>query len=223
LLPYVFDRYRQADGSTRRKLGGLGLGLSIVKHIVEQHGGTVEASSDGEGCGATFIVRLPVQAVSISGKPTIADASRGEQELDEQPARERQERAGLGIRLDGSRILVVDDEADALRLVGKVLADAGASVTMTASAREAMAAMEKELPHVLVSDLGMPDEDGFDLIRWVRDMGHTAEQLPALALTAFANKGLEQRALRGGFQIHVSKPVDPDDLIAVVASLAARR
>jgi PAS domain S-box-containing protein len=222
LLPYVFDRFRQADSSTRRKLGGLGLGLSIVKHIVEQHGGTVEASSDGEGRGATFIVRLPIQAVRISAKPTDEGASEGEQELNEQAARERRERAGPRIRLDGLRILVVDDEADALRLVGKVLAEAGASITVAGSVREAMAAVEKEPPHVLVSDLGMPDEDGFDLIRWVRDAGHTAEQLPAVALTAFANKGHGHSALLGGFQIHVPKPVDPDDLIAVVASLTVR-
>jgi PAS domain S-box-containing protein len=208
LLPYVFDRYRQADSSTRRTFGGLGLGLSIVKHIVEQHGGTVEASSDGEGCGATFIVRLPIEAVRISANaPDAGDP---------------QQRARPGVRLDGLRILVVDDEADALRLVGKVLTDAGASVTMAGSVREARAAVEKEPPHVMISDLGMPDEDGFDLIRWVRNAGHTAEHLPAVALTAFANKGLERSALLGGFQVHISKPVDPDDLITVIASLTVR-
>jgi CheY-like chemotaxis protein len=116
----------------------------------------------------------------------------------------------------------VDDEVDALRLVGKVLAEAGASITMAGSVREAMVAVEKEAPDVLISDLGMPDEDGFDLIQRVRGGGHTAEQLPAVALTAFANKGHEHSALVGGFQVHVPKPVDPDHLIAVVAGLAMR-
>jgi len=218
LLPYVFDRFRQADSSTRRKLGGLGLGLSIVKHIVEHHGGTVEARSDGEGRGATFIVRLPVQAVQISSKTADVDPpSKGEQ-----ATRERQERLETAIDLSGIRILLVDDEVDALRLVGKVLAEAGASITMAGSVSEAMVAVEKEVPHILISDLGMPDEDGFDLIQWVRGAGHTAEQLPAVALTAFANKGNEDSALLSGFQIHVPKPVDPDSLIAVVASLTRR-
>ena len=218
LLPYVFERFRQADSSTRRKLGGLGLGLSIVKHIVEHHGGTVEARSDGEGRGATFVVRLPIQAVRISSGPAVVDTLKGEQ-----AARETRERIRTDIHLDGVRILVVDDEADALRLLGKVLAEAGASITMAGSVREAMAAVEKELPDVLISDLGMPDEDGFDLIQRVRGGGHTAEQLPAVALTAFANKRHEHSALLGGFQIHVPKPVDPDHLIAVVASLTLRQ
>jgi PAS domain S-box-containing protein len=219
LLPYVFDRFRQADSSTRRKLGGLGLGLSIVKHIVEHHGGTVEARSAGEGRGATFIVRLPIQAVQISSGPADVVPSEREQEA----TRERRERIGTDIDLSGVRILVVDDEVDALRLLSKVLAETGASITMAGSAREAMEAVEKEVPHVLISDLGMPNEDGFDLIQWVREGGHTAEQLPAVALTAFANKRHEDRALLGGFQIHIPKPVDPDHLIDVVTSLTRRQ
>jgi CheY-like chemotaxis protein len=121
------------------------------------------------------------------------------------------------------RILVVDDEVDALRLVSKLLAEAGASVTMACSVREAMIAVEKDVPHLLISDLGMPDEDGFDLIQRVRREGRTAEQLPAVALTAFANKGHERSALLGGFQIHIPKPVDPDHLLAVVAGLIMRQ
>ena len=217
LLPYVFDRFRQADSSTRRKHGGLGLGLSIVKHIVEHHGGTVEARSDGEGRGATFVVRFPMQAAQISY--TAADLAPSESDQD---TCGRRERTGADVHLRGVRILVVDDEVDALRLVGKVLAEAGASITMAGTVREAMEALGKEVPHVLISDLGMPDEDGFDLIQRVRGEGHAAEQLPAVALTAFANRGHEHGALLGGFQIHVAKPVDPDHLIAVVASLTAR-
>lgn len=223
LLPYVFDRFRQADSSMRRKLGGLGLGLSIVKHIVEHHGGTVEARSDGQGRGATFVVRLPIQAIQTSSSPVDVDTLEGEQQSDKQAARERRERIRTDKQLSGLRILVVDDEPDALRLVGKVLAEVGATIRTAGSMREAMVVVEKEVPHVLISDLGMPDEDGFDLIQWVREAGHTPEQLPAVALTAFANKGHEHSALRRGFQVHVPKPVDPEHLIAVIASLTLRQ
>jgi PAS domain S-box-containing protein len=216
LLPYVFDRFRQADSSTRRRLGGLGLGLSIVKHIVEHHGGTVQARSDGAGLGATFIVRLPVQAVRTSSADLDPSG-------EEQPGGERPEALRTDAHLDGVHVLVVDDQVDALRLVGKVLAEAGASVTTARSVREAMRAVEKEVPQVLISDLGMPDEDGIDLIHWVRSGGHTAEQLPAVALTAFASKRTERSALLGGFQVHVAKPVDPDYLIAVVTGLTRRQ
>lgn len=126
------------------------------------------------------------------------------------------------IRLDGLRVLVVDDEADVRRLVAKVLEDAGATITAAASAAEALAALSKEIPDVLVSDLGMPERDGFDLIRTLREQGHTGDALPAVALTAYAHRDDERRALLAGFQVHIPKPVDPHDLIAVVASLAAR-
>jgi PAS domain S-box-containing protein len=214
LLPHVFDRFRQADSSIRRSLGGLGLGLSIVKHIVELHGGTVEARSDGEGRGATFIVRLPLQAIRSSDAPVAGKS------VD-------RERSGLALRaatvsLEGVRVLVVDDEADGRRLIGKMLAEFGASIVAAGSVREAMATLETEPPQILISDLGMPDEDGFDLIRRVREAGYTAQQLPAVALTAFANKDHVESALLGGFQIHIRKPVDADDLITVVAGLAGR-
>jgi CheY-like chemotaxis protein len=183
----------------------------------------VEARSDGEGRGATFVVRLPIQAIQISSRPADVNPSEGDQKSDEQAARERREHMGTDIDLNGVRVLVVDDEVDALRLVGKVLAEAGARITVAKSVREAIVAVEHEVPHVLISDLGMPDKDGFDLIQWVRDAGHTAEQLPAVALTAFANKRHEHSVLLGGFQIHVPKPVDPEHLIAVVASLTTRQ
>jgi hypothetical protein len=211
LLPYVFDRFRQAEGSTRRNLGGLGLGLSIVKHIVELHGGSVEANSDGEGHGATFIVHLPIPAVRISTAPP------SDRSADNEERREH-----VAMLLDGLRILVVDDEADGRRLVGKILAEVGASIITAESVPEAMAALAIEPAHVLVSDLGIPDEDGFDLIRQVRDAGYTAQQLPAVALTAFANRDHADRALQCGFQIHVRKPVNAEDLIMDVARLAGR-
>lgn len=214
LLPYVFDRFRQGDSNAQRKLGGLGLGLSIVKHIVELHGGTVEAHSDGEGRGATFIVNLPIQAIPIS------DAPPGDESADSEHS--ALERRAAAVRLDGLRVLVVDDQADGRRLIGKVLANVGASIIAAASVREAMTALEIERPQILISDLGMPDEDGFDLIRQVRDAGYTAQRLPAVALTAFANKDHGDSALLRGFQIHIPKPVDTDDLIAIVADLAGR-
>ena len=187
-LPYVFDRFRQADSSTRRKLGGLGLGLSIVRHIMEMHGGTVHAESAGKGCGATFTVHLPVRAVQID-------------ETDGEAAGELADTPTLGstpVRLDGLRVLVVDDEADARRLLVKVLGEAGATVTAAASVTDALLAMETADPQVLVSDIAMPGQDGYDLIRQVRGRGRTAKDLPAVALTAFAHKEDRRAGAPGG-------------------------
>ncbi len=211
LLPYVFDRFRQADSSTRRHFGGLGLGLSIAKHLVELHGGTIQVESAGEGQGATFTVLLPIRAVRI-------DESGDEPAADEF---EQFTNANLPVvRLDDLRVLVVDDEPDARRLLVKVLQQAGAVVTAAASAAEAIDALPKANPQVLVSDLGMPDEDGFDLIRQIRADGHLAKDLPAVALTAFVRKQDRRQALLAGFQMHVPKPVDPHDLTAAIAALA---
>ena len=212
-LPFVFDRFRQADSSTRRKFGGLGLGLSIVKQLVEMHGGTVQVQSGGENRGATFTVNLPVKAIAVA-----APEETHEDRSNDRPASASTE----NVRLDGLHIVVVDDEPDSLRLVGKLLADAGAVVTTAANVPDAMRAIEKTRPDVLVSDLAMPDDDGYDLIRQVRASGRGPKQLPAVALTAFAHKGYARSALLAGYQVHVPKPVDPRDLTAVIASLTGR-
>jgi signal transduction histidine kinase/ActR/RegA family two-component response regulator len=213
LLPYVFDRFRQADSSTRRQFGGLGLGLSIAKHLVELHGGTIQAESAGEGQGATFTVLLPIRAVRI------------DEGGDEQGTDEAQEFATNGppiVRLDALRVLVVDDDPDARRLLVKVLQQAGAVVTAAAGVAEAIDSLPTANPQVLISDLGMPDQDGFDLISQIRAGGHLAKDLPAVALTAFVRKQDRRQALLAGFQMHVPKPVDPHDLTAAIASLAGR-
>ena len=210
LLPYVFDRFRQADSSTRRKFGGLGLGLSIVKHIVEAHGGTVGAESVGEGYGAAFTVTLPVRAVQIVQGDDQAWA-----ESDDPPMPDL-----APIHLGGLRVLVVDDEADARRLLVKVLGEAGGIVTAVGSVVEALAVLSALNPQVLLSDIAMPGQDGYDLIRQVRAAGHSAKELPAVALTAFAHKDDQMRVLGAGFQMHVCKPIDPHELIAVTATLA---
>jgi signal transduction histidine kinase/ActR/RegA family two-component response regulator len=221
LLPYVFDRFRQADNSMRRKFAGLGLGLSIVKYLVEAHGGTVEADSQGEGKGSTFTVRLPIRAVGIGEKGEEAKVASNAGEGEPEDVAPNVARLPL-VRLDGLRVLVVDDEADARRVLVLVLEQVGAIVTAAGSVREAIEALPKAQPDVLVSDLGMPDQDGFDLIRQVRDDGYEARDLPAVALTAFVQKADAHLALLAGFQVHVPKPIDPHDLISVIARLAGR-
>jgi signal transduction histidine kinase/ActR/RegA family two-component response regulator len=221
VLPYVFDRFRQSDSSTRRRFAGLGLGLSIVKYIVEAHGGTVEADSPGEGKGSTFTVRLPIRAVRIGEESEGATIARHTGEGETQDTVPSADRRRL-VRLDGLRVLVVDDEADARRVLVLVLEQVGAIVTAAGSVREAIEALSTARPDVLVSDLGMPDQDGFDLIRQVRDAGHDAKELPAVALTAFVQRDDAHSALLAGFQVHVAKPIDPHDLTSVVASLAGR-
>jgi hypothetical protein len=221
LLPHIFDRFRQADSSTRRNFGGLGLGLSIVKHLTEMHGGTVEAHSSGEGHGTTFDVRLPIRAVRFEETDLETSAEASGDDAD------RPAIADLPlIRLDGLRVLVVDDEADARRMLAKVLEGVGARVTTVGSAAEALAALadatKEQGPDVLISDVGMPDQDGYDLIREVRRRGHYTGNLPALALTAFARGDNAREAMSAGFQSHIAKPVNLRNLTAAIASLTGR-
>ncbi len=213
-LPHVFDRFSQAEGGTTRKAGGLGLGLAIVRHIVEMHGGTVEASSAGEGQGATFRVRLPLMSVSTA----VLDARR------EHPRTERREPLTGLANLDGVHVLAVDDEDDALTLLRVVLEAAGARVTTISSPVMALARIADVDPDVLVVDLGMPEMDGFELITELRRSSKPAaiRNVPAAALTAFARSEDRTKALRCGFEMHLAKPVDPGELVASVATLAKR-
>jgi PAS domain S-box-containing protein len=211
-LPHVFDRFRQADGSTTRRHGGLGLGLSIVRQLAEMHGGSVRATSPGEGRGATFVVKLPISAV----RPEPVEIAR--------TVRTSSFNDGDGAYwhdIEGLRVLVVDDEPDARALMKRVLDERGAKVALAGSAREALQLVESFRPEILVSDVGMPDEDGYELIRKVR-RSLSAKELPAAALTAFASPDDRMRAMRAGFQVHVAKPVAPEELLSVVATLSAR-
>jgi PAS domain S-box-containing protein len=212
-LPYVFERFRQAEAGTTRKTGGLGLGLAIVRHIVEMHGGTVDASSAGEGQGATFRVRLPLMIV----QPEALQTPR------EHPKTERLEALTGLADLQGVRVLAVDDEEDALTLLRVVLETAGAEVTTVSSPLNAIERIGAVKPHVVIIDLGMPEIDGFELIRRIRHSGDAdIRSRPAAALTAFARSEDRTKALRSGFEMHLAKPVDPGELVASVATLARR-
>ena len=209
-LPLVFDRFRQADSSITRTQGGLGLGLAIVRHLVEVHGGTVHAESEGEGKGARFTVRMPVRAVA----PQAIEAAAP----DSEPPLPEESREIQAI-LQGLHVLVVDDDPDARDLVAAVLANHGASVRTVSSVDEAIVQLREKRPDVLLSDIGLPSEDGYMLMRRVREIDSS---VPAAALTAYAGPTDHQRALDAGFQAHVTKPVEPADLALLVASLAGR-
>lgn len=209
-LPHVFDRFRQADSGTTRRHGGLGLGLSIVKHLVELHGGTVQAQSDGEGSGSTFVVCLPVQIVH-GGSGPFSDPTSSRPHLPSP------------VSLSGLSILLVDDDADSRELVRRVLSEYDASVQAAGSAAEALASIRVRKPDILISDIGMPDKDGYQLIQEVRSkLAIDAAMLPAIALTALARPEDRKKAILAGYQSHVAKPVDPEELAAVIGSLTRR-
>lgn len=213
-LPHVFDRFRQAEQGTTRHHGGLGLGLAIVRHLVELHGGSVKAASPGVDQGSTFTVVLPV--VPLYQVEAAADRVHP-------TARELLPVIEYADRLDGLKILVVDDEQDTRELLKSSLGQCGAQVTVASSTSEAFEALRKSIPDVLISDIGMPDEDGYDLIRRLRALPfESGGKLPAIALTAYARVEDRLQALRAGYQMHVPKPVELAELVAVVASLAER-
>ena len=213
-LPHVFERFRQGDASMARERGGLGLGLSIARQLAEMHGGTIEAASGGLGLGSTFTLKLPLMIVH--------PISRDDSARVHPRAVARAQSIPLG-DLEGVRVLAVDDDADAVTLVADLLQAAGARVRTAASADDALRLMETEPPQVLVTDLGMPQVDGFQLINRIRTHHNPlVRRVPAAALTAYARSEDRVKALRAGFQIHMAKPIDPAELITTVAALARR-
>jgi signal transduction histidine kinase/DNA-binding response OmpR family regulator len=222
-LPYIFDRFRQADGTTTRKHGGLGLGLAIVRHLVELHGGTIRAHSDGNGKGATFTLSLPL--TSTAPATGDADESTAADDVDAVLAADGDESSSLAQSdvLGGLRILIVDDEADTRDLVQEVLARQGAEVRTSGSAAEALRTLAAWNPDLLISDVGMPVEDGYELIRQVRrfDAEHHGH-IPAVALTAYVGAEDHRRALDAGFQTHLAKPIVPKALIDTVVRIVGR-
>jgi CheY-like chemotaxis protein len=207
-LPHVFDRFRQADGGTTRRHGGLGLGLALVRHLAEAHGGTIQVASEGEGKGATFLVRLPVRSVRVVSSPVSPAVADGTAHAGPPQG-----------SLAGITVLVVDDEADARELLGLTLTSHGAEVRTVGSAAAALEALRAHPPMLLVSDIGMPITDGYELIRQVRALPTETAQIPAVALTAYAREEDRRRALEAGFGTYLSKPVEPSEIVRVVERL----
>ena len=205
VLPHVFDRFHQADRSITRRFGGLGLGLSIVKHLMELHGGTVSGDSPGEGKGATFRISLPA---GLPAPPATTAPSKPVQET--YPP----------VSLDGLRVLVIEDEPDSREFLRRLLESHGATVLLAASGQKALEAIRDEPPQILISDIGLPDMDGYELIRRVRSEDQRFSALPAIALTAYARAEDRARALRAGYQAHLAKPVEPGELLMMIAGFA---
>jgi CheY-like chemotaxis protein len=207
-LPYVFDRFRQQDASITRKHGGLGLGLSIARQLVELHGGTIAVASPGTHAGTTFTVRLPL-AEAATAPPPVPDAA---------------PRAQVQGDLAGVKVLLVDDATDTLDVLQQILQHSGATIMAASSAGKALALLERERPDVIVSDIGMPDVDGFELIRRIRRRSAGAGgAIPAIALTAFTRQDDRNRAMQAGFNDYLAKPVEPGSLVAHIAQVVGQR
>jgi CheY-like chemotaxis protein len=204
-LPHVFEPFRQAETSMTRVFGGLGLGLSVCKQLVEQHGGTITAQSAGTGKGATFIVRLPLPPLRSSKSPGT-DSGKDADSLDETPLRQ-------------VRVLLVEDEPETRKAMTHLLRDAGAVVTAVDSAASAYEAFERSRPDLLLADIGLPDEDGYSLIRRLRALEAGAGRLPAVAISAFAHSEDRARAIAAGFDQHIGKPVEPRAFVSTLATL----
>jgi PAS domain S-box-containing protein len=211
LLPFLFDRFRQGDVGSNRIHGGLGLGLAIVKHLVEMHGGSVYASSMGPDQGARFVVTLPISAIHDQLRTPVPVVTEAGPSI-----------GGPDAPLDGLKVLVVDDDVDACAVLVRILENAGASAFEASEVSMALARLEQVKPDVLVSDIGMPDRDGYELIREVRARGFSHQTLPAIALTALARPEDRRRALLAGYQLHLAKPIDASELIAAIGSLRGR-
>jgi hypothetical protein len=216
-LPYVFDRFRQADSSSTRSYGGLGLGLSLVRHLVELHGGTVDVKSSGHNQGSTFTIKLPLLEES-----TNAQKQKSLEEVEESASSPLKSSISLP-ELTSVRVLVVDDETDSRKFMKTVLEECQAEVIAVASVPEALQMLKRWQPDVLISDIGMPQEDGYSLIRQVRSLPpDQGGNIPAAALTAYAGLEDRLRAIQAGFQLHLPKPIEPAELAIVIASLVKR-